>query len=77
MSKIQCTENYCSCDKAYHFYKSYTAQKIKFSVKDFFSKCDQIRRKLWIWSHLPKKLLMENSFLCSDILLDLLGKMDN
>ena len=27
---------------------------------DFFSKCDQIRRKLWIWSHLLKKPLMEN-----------------
>ena len=25
-----------------------TAQKMKFSIKDFFSKCDQIRRKLWI-----------------------------
>ena len=25
---------------------SYTAQKMKFSIKDFFSKCDQIRRKL-------------------------------
>ena len=24
----------------------YTAQKMKFSIKDFFSKCDQIRRKL-------------------------------
>ena len=24
-------------------------------IKDFFSKCDQIRRKLWIWSHLLKK----------------------
>ena len=23
-----------------------TAQKIKFAMKDFFSKCDQIRRKL-------------------------------
>ena len=23
-----------------------TAQKMKFSIKDFFSKCDQIRRKL-------------------------------
>ena len=28
-----------------------TAQKMKFSIKDFFSKCDQIRRKLRIWSH--------------------------
>ena len=37
-----------------------TAQKMKFSVKDFFSKCDQIRRKLRIWSHLLKKSLMEN-----------------
>ena len=33
---------------------------MKFSVKDFFSKCDQIRRKLQIWSDLPKKSLMEN-----------------
>ena len=33
---------------------------MKFSIKDFFSKCDQIRRKLRIWSHLLKKFLMEN-----------------
>ena len=33
---------------------------MKFSIKDFFSKCDQIRRKLWIWSHLLKNYLMEN-----------------
>ena len=26
--------------------KSNSAQKIKFSIKDFFGKCDQIRRKL-------------------------------
>ena len=32
---------------------------MKFSNKDFFSKCDQIRRKLRIWSHLLKKSLME------------------
>ena len=37
-----------------------TAQKMKFSIKDFFSKYDQILRKLWIWSHLLKKSLMEN-----------------
>ena len=36
-----------------------TAQKMKFSIKDFFNKCDQIRRKLRIWSHLLKKSLME------------------
>ena len=33
-----------------------TAEKMKFSIKDFFSKCDQIHRKLWIWSHLLKNL---------------------
>ena len=37
-----------------------TTQKMKFSIKGFFSKCDQIRRKLWISSHLLKKFLMEN-----------------
>ena len=26
--------------------KTNTAQKMKFSIKDFFSKCDQILRKL-------------------------------
>ena len=36
------------------------AQKMKFSIKDFFSKCHQIHRKLRIWSHLLKKSLMEN-----------------
>ena len=39
-----------------------TAQKMKFSIKDFFSKCDQIRRKLRIWSHSLKKSLMETSY---------------
>ena len=42
-----------------------TAQKMKFSIKDLFSKCDQIRRKLRIWSHLLKKSLMENFILCA------------
>ena len=37
-----------------------TAQKMKFSIKYFFSKCDQIRRKLRIWSHLLEKSLMDN-----------------
>ena len=40
---------------------------MKFSIKDLFSTCDEIRRKLRIWSHLLKKSLMENFFfLCSD-----------
>ena len=42
-----------------------TAQKIKFSIKDFFSKCDRIRRKLRIWLHLLKKSLMENFIFCA------------
>ena len=43
-----------------------TAQKMNFSIKDFCSKCDQIRRKLQIWSHLWKKSLIKNlTFLCS------------
>ena len=37
-----------------------TAQKMKFSIKAFFSKCDQIRSFLRIWSNLLKKSLMEN-----------------
>ena len=32
-----------------------TAQKMKFPIKDFFSKCDQIRSFLRIWLHLLKK----------------------
>ena len=33
---------------------------MKFTIKDFFCKCDQIRRNLRIWSCLLKKSLMEN-----------------
>ena len=33
---------------------------MKFSIKDFFSKFDQSRGFLRIWSHLLKKSLMEN-----------------
>ena len=35
-------------------------KKMKFSIKYFFSKCDQVRRKLRIWSHLLKKSSTEN-----------------
>ena len=44
---------------------SFTAQKMKFSVKDFFSKCDQIHSFLRIWSHLLKKCFMENFIFCA------------
>ena len=43
----------------------FTAQKIKFSIKDFFSKYDQIRTKLRIWLHLLKKSLTENFIFCA------------
>ena len=42
-----------------------TARKIKFSIKDFSSKYDQIRRKLRIWSHILEKSLMENFIFCA------------
>ena len=39
---------------------NYTStRKMKFLIKDFFSKCDQICRKLRIWSHLLKKSFIE------------------
>ena len=38
---------------------------MKLSIKGFYSKCDQIRRKLRIWPHLPKKFLMENFIFCA------------
>ena len=42
-----------------------TAQKMKLSIKNFFSKCEQIRSKLPIWSHLLKKSLLENFIFCA------------
>ena len=38
---------------------------MKFSIKDFFSNNDQIRRKLRIWSFLLEKFLMENLIFCA------------
>ena len=46
---------------------TFTAQKMKFSIKDFFSTCDQIRWKMRIWSHLLKKSLMANFIFCAVI----------
>ena len=47
--------------------KTHTAQKM-FSIKDFFGNCDHICSKLRTWSHLLKKILMENlNFFCSVI----------
>ena len=38
-------------------------KKIKFSIKDFIGKCDQICSFLWIWSFLLKKSWMKNFIL--------------
>ena len=42
-----------------------TAQKIKFFIKDISSKCDQIRKKLRIWSHLLEESLTKNFIFCA------------
>ena len=47
---------------------------MKFSIKDFFSKFDQIRSFLLIWSHLLKKFLTENLILCA---LEWVNPLDN
>ena len=47
----------------YAYYICITAQKMKCSIKDFFSKC--FRRKLRIWPHLLKKSLIENFIFCA------------
>ena len=39
--------------------------KIKFSIQGFFSKYDQIRSFLRIWSRLLKKALKENFIFCA------------
>ena len=41
-------------------FRIFNAQNLNFSIKDFFSKCDQIRSFLQIWPHLLKKSLMKN-----------------
>ena len=43
---------------------SFTTQKMKFSIKDFFSKREQIPRKLRIYSHLLKKFPTKNFIFC-------------
>ena len=53
-------------NKAYIWNKRrYTAQNMKFSIKDFFSKCNQIYSFLWMWSYLLKKSLMKNFIFCA------------
>ena len=56
----------CRISECFKFNKNWKMKldtqdkKMKFSVGDFWSKCDQVRGKLRIWSYLLKKFLMEN-----------------
>ena len=54
----------CYYERALWLKPYFTAKKMKFSIEDFYCKCDQIRRKLRIWSHLLKKSLMINFIFC-------------
>ena len=47
---------------------SCSGQKMKFPIKDLFSKCDQIFNFLRSWSHLLKKSLKENFFAVLDFM---------
>ena len=47
---------------------------MKFFFIDYFSKCDQIRKKLRIWSHLLQKSWMENFIFCAVIVNNICGK---
>ena len=51
--------------------KEITAQKMKFFIKDFFSKFDKIQSFLRIWSHLLKKSLMENFIFWAEFVLEM------
>ena len=46
-------------------FEANTAQKMKFFIKHFFSKCDQIHCLLRIWSSLLTKSLTENFIFCA------------
>ena len=43
----------------------FTAQKMKFSIKDFFSKCAQIRRKFWILVTFTEQILNRKPHFCA------------
>ena len=65
--KIELTPALPPADSLWSETLSDTAQITKFSIKDFFSKCEQIPRKLRIRPHLLKRSLVGNlkQFLCS------------
>ena len=46
-------------------YSVHYRKKMKFSIKNFFSECNQICVFLWTWSHLQKKSFMESFIVCA------------
>ena len=64
--EISQLRNFTSQISQLHFatFSSDTAQEVKFCFKDFFSKCDQIRSFLRIWSCLLKSPI-ENLIFCA------------
>ena len=46
-------------------FESDSAQKKKFSIKDFFSKCNQICSFLQIWPYTLNKSLIKNLIFCA------------
>ena len=52
--------------KQFFTWQTHTAQKMKFSMKDFRGKCDQIHRKLDLVTFTEEILYGKLHFLCSD-----------
>ena len=64
LNQYQSTFGFHFCNNVAFESHCWAAQKMKFSIEDFFSKCGQIRCKLEIQSHLLKKSLMGNFIQC-------------
>ena len=62
--KLKCFQSAFIFHRVHATLFRFITQKMKFSIKDFFSKFDQILSFLRIWSHLLKKSLMENFIFC-------------
>ena len=63
--KVSALKNFEKFTVKHLCHRLIVTQKMKFSIKDFFCKCDQIHSFLFIWSHLLKKSLMENFIFCA------------
>ena len=61
LTLLRCFENYKDGNDMGHMKVVTLHKKLKFSIKNFFSKRHQIHRKLRIWSHLLKKSLWKTS----------------